>query len=90
MDIKVTEKALKEIYGLKEVNLTLTWKEIVKKYANKDIYLSLSRDPFWAWADPNIPEFTISHTANFELENFMTAWGWQDYFGNQGISLFKR
>ena len=90
MQIKVTEKALREIYGLKEVNETLTWKQVIKKYANKDIYLSMQRDPFWSWADPNIPEFTISHSANYELENFMTAWEWQDFYGKQGISLFKR
>ena len=90
MDIKVTDKALREIYGLKEVNETLTWKQIVKKYSNKDIYLMLQREPFWKWADKDIPEFTISHTCNYELENFMTAWGWQDYFGKQGISIFKR
>ena len=90
MDIEVNQRAKEEIYGLKEVNETLTWKQVVKKYHNKDIYLKLSRNPFWKWADPNIPEFTISHTATICLENFMTSWDWQDFYSNQGISLFKR
>lgn len=89
MKIKVTDKALKEIYGLNKVNETLTWKQIVKKYSNKNIYLMLQREPFWKWADRNIPEFTISHTANYELENFMTVDKWASFYASQGLGTIK-
>ena len=90
MKIEVTERGLKEIYGLKKVDETLTWRQITKKYSKKNIYLMLSRDPFWKWADRNIPEYTISHTCNYELENFMTVAGWENYFSSQSTNLHKR
>mgnify|MGYP003139824574 CR=1 FL=1 len=75
---------------IKEVNETLTWKQVVQKYHNKDIWLKLSRTAFWSWADKDIPEFYITQTSKVPRENFMTSWNWQDFYSNQGISLFKR
>ena len=41
----------------------LTWKQVQKKYGNKDIQLNLSRETFYNWKDRNIPEFTIHKTS---------------------------
>ena len=40
MKIEVTERGLKEIYGLKKVDETLTWRQITKKYSKKNIYIT--------------------------------------------------
>jgi len=68
---------------------TLTWKQIQKKYGNKDIQLNLSREPFWSWEDRNIPEFTIHKTSKLVRENFMSVSEWEDYYLRQRINLFK-
>jgi len=75
---------------LKNVNETLTWKQVVLKYANKGIYLKLGRTPFWSWKNREIPEFCITGKSDEIRENYMTVWDWQDYFGKQNVALFKR
>ena len=69
---------------------TLTWKQVQKKYGNKDIYLNLSRNPFWSWEDRNIPEFTIRKTSKLLRENFMSVSEWENYFSSHRLNLFKR
>lgn len=69
---------------------TLTWKQVQKKYGNKDIYLNLSRNPFWSWEDRNIPEFTIRKTSKLLRENFMSVSEWEDFYSSQRLNLFKR
>ena len=48
----------------------LTWKQVQKKYGNKDIQLNLSREPFYNWKDRNIPEFTIHKTSNRQCKGY--------------------
>lgn len=68
---------------------TLTWKQVQKKYGNKDIHLSLSREPFYNWKDRNTPEFTIHKTSKLERENFMSVSEWEHHYLIQGLGLFK-
>ena len=67
----------------------LTWKQVQKKYGNKDIQLNLSREPFYNWKDRNIPEFTIHKTSELVRENFMSVSEWEYYYRSQGLSLYK-
>ena len=69
---------------------TLTWKQVQKKYGNKDIQLNISREPFWSWEDRNIPEFTIYKTSKLVRENFMSVSEWEDFYSSQRLNLFKR
>jgi len=69
---------------------TLTWKQVQKKYGNKDIQLNISREPFWSWEDRNIPEFTIHKTSKLVRENFMSVSEWEDFYSSQRLNLFKR
>ncbi len=67
----------------------LTWKQVQKKYGNKDIQLNLSREPFYNWKDRNIPEFTIHKTSKLVRENFMSVSEWENYYSRHRLSLFK-
>ena len=67
----------------------LTWKQVQKKYGNKDIQLNLSREPFYNWKDRNIPEFTIHKTSKLVRENFMNVSEWENFYSRQRLSLFK-
>jgi len=69
---------------------TLTWKQVQKKYGNKDIQLNISREPFYNWKDRNIPEFTIHKTSKLVRENFMSVSEWEDFYSSQRLNLFKR
>ena len=69
--------------------ITLTWKQVQKKYGNKDIQLKISREPFYNWKDRNIPEFTIYKTSKLERENFMSVSEWEDFYLRQRLNLFK-
>ena len=68
---------------------TLTWKQVQKKYGNKDIQLNISREPFYNWKDRNIPEFTIHKTSKLITENFMSVNEWEDFYLRQRLNLFK-
>ena len=70
--------------------ITLTWKQVQKKYGNKDIQLNLSREPFYNWSDRETPEYTIHKTSQLERENFMSVDEWEYYYGSQGIGLHSR
>jgi len=69
---------------------TLTWKQVQKKYGNKDIQLNISREPFYKWKDRNIPEFTIHKTSKLVRENFMSVSEWEDFYSSHRLNLFKR
>jgi hypothetical protein len=69
---------------------SLTWKQVQKKYGYKDIYLNMSREPFYNWSDRETPEYTIHKTSRVCRENFMTVVEYEDYYRSQGIALHSR
>ena len=62
MKIEVTERGLKEIYGLKKVDETLTWRQITKKYSKKNEI----RNHFNEWYQTNYQQRPPKATELYE------------------------